>query len=71
MRVHLVSISSHSRKCIQFGVFSQQDIAKAAEFEITQRDLYTIPERVPVKNGVLDLRLVHSIFEYLWYIGHE
>ncbi|RKP22725.1 hypothetical protein SYNPS1DRAFT_19660, partial [Syncephalis pseudoplumigaleata] len=47
----------HHRKCIQFGVLSPQEMAKAAEFEVTQRDLYTVPDRIPVRHGVLDLRL--------------
>ncbi|RKP06871.1 beta and beta-prime subunits of DNA dependent RNA-polymerase [Thamnocephalis sphaerospora] len=44
-------------KHIQFGVLSPQEMAKAAEFEVTQRDLYNVPDRTPVKHGVLDMRL--------------
>ncbi|KAI8055130.1 hypothetical protein BDF22DRAFT_725512 [Syncephalis plumigaleata] len=32
-------------------------MAKVSEFEVTQRDLYTVPDRTPVRHGVLDLRL--------------
>lgn len=31
---------------------------KLAEFQVTHRDLYTPTDRVPVKDGVLDRRLV-------------
>jgi hypothetical protein len=34
---------------------------KLAEFEVTHRDLYTAPERAPVKDGVLDRRLVSEL----------
>ncbi|KAG0246496.1 hypothetical protein BGX31_001773 [Mortierella sp. GBA43] len=44
-------------KHIQFGVLSPQEIVNVSEFEVTQRDLYTVPERQPVKYGMLDLRL--------------
>lgn len=43
---------------LQFGVMSPQNMVKIAEFEVTQRDLYKPESRIPVKNGVLDLRLV-------------
>lgn len=43
---------------IQFGVMSPQSMVKVSEFEVTQRDLYMPDSRVPVKGGVLDLRLV-------------
>ncbi|KAL1915660.1 uncharacterized protein VTP21DRAFT_6419 [Calcarisporiella thermophila] len=44
-------------KYIQFGVLSPQDVVKSSELEVTHRDLYQLPERTPVKHGVLDLRL--------------
>ncbi|KAG0005321.1 hypothetical protein BGZ65_011422, partial [Modicella reniformis] len=44
-------------KHIQFGVLSPQEIVNVSEFEVTQRDLYTVPDRQPVKYGMLDLRL--------------
>lgn len=45
---------------IQFGVMSPQSMVKVSEFEVTQRDLYMPDSRVPVKGGVLDLRLVRN-----------
>lgn len=33
-------------------------MVKLAEVEVTQRDLYNVADRSPVKHGVLDLRLV-------------
>ncbi|KAG0310942.1 hypothetical protein BGZ97_012208 [Linnemannia gamsii] len=44
-------------KQIQFGVLSPQEIVNVSEFEVTQRDLYTLVDRQPVKYGMLDLRL--------------
>ncbi|KIM21606.1 hypothetical protein M408DRAFT_18355 [Serendipita vermifera MAFF 305830] len=44
-------------KQLQFSLLSSQDIVKLAEFEVTHRDLYTYPERLPSQNGVLDRRL--------------
>ncbi|RUS21913.1 RNA polymerase Rpb1, domain 1-domain-containing protein [Endogone sp. FLAS-F59071] len=50
-------------KHIQFGVLSPQDMVKLAEVEVTQRDLYNVADRSPVKHGVLDLRLGSSAKE--------
>lgn len=50
-------MSSYSRY-LQFGVLSPQNMVKIAEFEVTQRDLYKPESRIPVRGGVLDLRLV-------------
>ena len=47
----------HSKK-LQFSILSNQDAVKISEFEVTHRDLYTPTDRLPVKNGVLDRRLV-------------
>ncbi|PVG00564.1 putative RPO31-DNA-directed RNA polymerase III, 160 kd subunit [Serendipita vermifera] len=44
-------------KQLQFSLLSSQDIVKLAEFEVTHRDLYTYPDRLPSQNGVLDRRL--------------
>ncbi|RUS34443.1 putative RPO31-DNA-directed RNA polymerase III, 160 kd subunit [Jimgerdemannia flammicorona] len=52
-------------KHIQFGVLSPQDMVKLAEIEVTQRDLYNVADRTPVKHGVLDLRLGSSAKEGL------
>jgi DNA-directed RNA polymerase III subunit RPC1 len=48
---------SGSRKQIQFSLLTKQEIVKLSEFEVTHKDLYTIGDRFPVKNGVLDRRL--------------
>ena len=45
-------------KKLQFSILSNQDAVKISEFEVTHRDLYTPTDRLPVKNGVLDRRLV-------------
>ncbi|KAF9051133.1 beta and beta-prime subunits of DNA dependent RNA-polymerase [Hymenopellis radicata] len=53
-------VSSHAPKVIkklQFSLLNVQDTVKISEFEVTHRDLYTAPERLPVKDGVLDRRL--------------
>lgn len=55
----------HSRY-IQFGVLSPQNMVKIAEFEITQRDLYMPESRVPIKGGVLDLRLVRQLLSCIF-----
>lgn len=56
-------ISPHQAECanrkkLQFSLLNAQDTVKIAEFEVTHRDLYTAAERLPVKDGVLDRRLV-------------
>ena len=48
-------------KKIQFSLLNSQDTVKLAEFEVTHRDLYTAIDRLPVKNGVLDRRLVRFV----------
>jgi hypothetical protein len=45
-------------KKIQFSLLNPQDTVKLAEYEVTHRDLYTATDRAPVRNGVLDRRLV-------------
>lgn len=47
-----------SRKQLQFSLLNAQDTVKISEFQVTHRDLYTATDRVPVKDGVLDRRLV-------------
>ena len=51
---------THSKK-LQFSILNNQDTVKVSEFEVTHRDLYTAADRLPVKNGVLDRRLVRDI----------
>ena len=56
----LLSESCVFSKKLQFSLLNNQDTVKLAEFEVTHRDLYTPIDRLPVKNGVLDRRLVRS-----------
>lgn len=46
------------RKQLQFSLLNAQDTVKISEFQVTHRDLYTPTDRLPVKDGVLDRRLV-------------
>lgn len=62
---HLVPIDkrgliSNSKK-LQFSLLNAQDTVKISEFEVTHRDLYTAIDRLPVKDGVLDRRLVRHL----------
>ena len=43
---------------IQFGTMSPQEIAQCGEFEVCAHQLYDPNDRKPVRNGVLDRRLV-------------
>ena len=62
-KVALIYLSHNSKK-LQFSILSNQDAVKISEFEVTHRDLYTPTDRLPVKNGVLDRRLVR-IMSYI------
>mmetsp|Transcript_17922 Transcript_17922/g.35690 ORF Transcript_17922/g.35690 Transcript_17922/m.35690 type:complete len:1416 (-) Transcript_17922:69-4316(-) len=42
---------------LQFGLLSPSDMQRIAEFQVTSRDLFTMPQRSPAINGVLDPRL--------------
>ena len=42
---------------LQFGLPSPADMCRLAEFQVTSRDLFTMPQRSPAPNGVLDPRL--------------
>jgi hypothetical protein len=55
-----IDLSSFSKK-IQFGLLSAQETVKISELEVTHRDLYTATDRLPVKDGVLDQRLVSFV----------
>lgn len=55
-------------KKIQFSLFNPQDVVKLSEFQVTHRDLYTPIDRVPVKNGVLDRRLVRPLLINMTYL---
>jgi hypothetical protein len=47
-----------SSKKLQFSTLTAQDVVRISEFQVTHRDLYTTTDRAPVKDGVLDRRLV-------------
>ena len=49
------------RKKLQFGTLTSQDVVRISEFQVTHRDLYTATDRAPVKDGVLDRRLVSLV----------
>ncbi|KAJ1979778.1 DNA-directed RNA polymerase III subunit C1 (rpo31), partial [Dimargaris cristalligena] len=44
-------------KHIHFSVLSPDEIRRASELEVTQRDLYDVPTRKPIKHGVLDRKM--------------
>ena len=44
-------------KEVVFGLLSPEEMESLAEFECTNRELYTMPSRKPAPNGCLDLRL--------------
>lgn len=53
---------SISRKGIEFGIFSQQELERISTLELNKRYLYdlTKPQRPPIDFGALDQRLVSS-----------
>ena len=58
------TVSHHHPKVIkklQFSLLNPQDVVKLSEFQVTHRELYTAADRLPVKDGVLDRRLVLSL----------
>ena len=55
------TVSHHHPKVIknlQFSLLDPQDVVRLSEFQVTHRELYTAADRLPVKDGVLDRRLV-------------
>jgi hypothetical protein len=52
------SVDDASSKKLQFSTLTAQDVVRISEFQVTHRDLYTTTDRAPVKDGVLDRRLV-------------
>ena len=56
--IQLAPIDDVSSKKLQFSTLTAQDVVKISEFQVTHRDLYTTTDRAPVKDGVLDRRLV-------------
>ena len=43
---------------IRFGLQSSQEVVQSSEFHVFERNLYEMPQRAPLANGVLDRRLV-------------
>ena len=39
---------------------SNQEIQRVAEFHVFERNLYQMPQRAPLANGILDPRLVRA-----------
>ena len=58
LRIEYIEEGRTYRKQIQFSLLNPQDVVKLSEFQVTHRDLYTAVDRLPVKDGVLDRRLV-------------
>ena len=42
---------------LQFGLMSPEDIQRVAEFQVTSRELFSMPSRTPAHGGCLDPRL--------------
>jgi len=42
---------------LQFGLLSSAEMQRLAEFQVTSRELFTMPSRKPAKGGCLDARL--------------
>lgn len=57
-RVRHRGLTVNGSKQLQFGMLNAQNVVKLSEFQVTHRDLYTPTDRQPVKDGVLDRRLV-------------
>lgn len=64
-KMSFVSDKIRYSKKLQFSILNNQDAVKVSEFEVTHRDLYTPTDRLPVKNGVLDRRLVRPLLVIL------
>eukprot|EP00959_Pyramimonas_sp_CCMP1952_P108426 2267267-Pyramimonas_sp.AAC.2 len=39
---------------IRFGLMSSQEVVRNSEFQVFERNLYEMPQRQPLANGVLD-----------------
>ena len=44
-------------RSVRFSLMSPQEIAKCGVFHVFERNLYQMPQRVPLKNGILDPRM--------------
>jgi hypothetical protein len=54
-----VSKLANSRKQIQFGVLTPEEMAELGELEIVRRELFQVSQdRAPIPFGCLDRRLV-------------
>jgi hypothetical protein len=53
-------VGPHKIKSIRFRTMSSQEIVKASELHVSESILYTMPDRRPAVNGVVDTRLVCS-----------
>ena len=45
-------------RSIRFSLMSPQEIGKAGVFHVFERNLYQMPQRIPLANGILDTRMV-------------
>jgi hypothetical protein len=50
-------VGPHKIKSIRFRTMSSQEIVKASELHVSESILYTMPDRRPAVNGVVDTRL--------------
>ena len=44
-------------RSVRFSLMSPQEIGKCGVFHVFERNLYQMPQRVPLTNGILDLRM--------------
>ena len=44
-------------RSVRFSLMSPQEIGKCGVFHVFERNLYQMPQRVPLKNGILDPRM--------------
>jgi DNA-directed RNA polymerase III subunit RPC1 len=42
---------------IQFGLFDSDEMRMAAEIQVTNRDIYQMPQRTPAPHGCIDPRM--------------
>ena len=59
-RLRALAAPSLRSKSIRFGLMSNQEIQRVAEFHVFERNLYQMPQRAPLANGILDPRLVRG-----------
>ena len=45
-------------RSVRFSLMSPQEIGKCGVFHVFERNLYQMPQRVPLANGILDPRMV-------------